>query len=207
VRGMTQTNEASSGGLLTLPVLVVEQKKKLVDVSTDYSIFDEDGERVGHVRQVDQGVGQKLLRFASNFDKYLRFSFEVTDASGAVLLRLTRPPKVLKSRLIVEDGTGGSIGEIVQTSMLGKINFALESDGGLVGEIMGQSWRDKKFTIKDPQSNPVGDVSKRWEGLRGAFHAEDKYVLRLERDTPEPLRTLAIAASVCLDVALHHQES
>lgn len=204
---MTQTNEASSGGLLASPVLVVEQKKKLVDVGTDYSTFDEDGERVGHVRQIDQGVGVKLLRFVSSFDKYLKFSFEVTDASGAILLRLTRPAKVLKSRLIVEDGVGRSIGEIVQTNMLGKINFALESDGVLVGEMMGQSWRDKKFTIKDRQSNRVGDVSKRWEGMRGAFHAEDKYVVRLEPDTSEPLRTLAIAASVCLDVALHHGDN
>jgi uncharacterized protein YxjI len=204
---MTQTNEASSGGLLASPVLVVEQKKKLVDVSTDYSICDEDGDRIGHVRQIDQRVGQKLLRFVSNFDKYLKFSFEVTDASGAVLLRLTRPAKFLKSHLIVEDGAGGSVGEIVQTNMLGKINFALESDSVLVGEMMGQSWRDRKFTIKDPQGNRVGDVSKRWEGLRGAFHAEDKYVVRLEPDAPEPLRTLAIAASVCLDVALHHEES
>src|SRR4051794_39801899 len=121
---MTQTNEASSGGLLALPVLVVEQKKRFVNVSTDYSIFDEDGERVGHVRQIEQGVGQRLVRFVSNFDKYLKFSFEVTDASGAVLLRLTRPAKVLKSRLIIEDGLGGSVGEIVQTNMLGKINFA-----------------------------------------------------------------------------------
>jgi uncharacterized protein YxjI len=207
VRGMTQTNEASSGGLLALPVLVVEQKKKLVDLSTDYSIFDEGGERVGHVRQIDQGVSHKLLRFVSNVDKYLKFSFEVADASGAILLRLTRPAKVRGSRLIVEDGLGRSIGEIVQTNMLGTINFALESGGVLVGEMMGQSWRDRKFTIKDRQSNRVGDVSKRWEGMRGAFHAEDRYAVRLEPDTSEPLRTLAIAASVCLDVALHHEEN
>jgi uncharacterized protein YxjI len=202
---MTQTNEASSG-LLALPVLVVEQKKKVLDASTDYSLFDQDGDRVGHVRQVDQGAGQRLLRFVSNFDKYLKFSFEVIDASGAVLLRLTRPAKVLKSRLIVESGAGVAVGEIVQTNMLGKINFALESEGVLVGEMMGQSWRDKKFTIKDPQANRVGDISKRWEGLRGVFHSEDKYVVRLEPHAPEPLRTLAIAASVCLDVALHHEE-
>lgn len=203
---MTTTNEASSGELLTQPVLVVEQKKKLLDVSTDYSIYDGDGERIGGVRQVDQGAGQKLLRFVSKLDKYLTFAFEVTDASGAVVLKLTRPAKLLKSRFLVEDGAGRPIGEITQTNMLGKINFALESNGAVVGELMGQSWRDRKFTVKDLQANRVGDISKRWEGLRGVFHAEDKYVVRLDADAPEPLRTLAVAASVCLDVALHQED-
>jgi uncharacterized protein YxjI len=185
---MTHTNEASSGGLLTQSVLVIEQKKKVLDVSTEYAVLDADGERIGSVRQVAQGAGQKLLRVVSGFDKYLRFFFEVTDASGRVVLRLTRPAKVLTSRLIVEDGTGTSVGEIVQTNLLGRINFALESNGSMVGELMGQSWRDRKFAVKDLQGNRVGEVSKRWDGLRGVFHAEDKYVVRLNPGVPEPLR-------------------
>jgi uncharacterized protein YxjI len=204
---MTQTDEASSGGLLTQPVLVVEQRKKLFDVSTDYSIYDAGGRRIGSVRQVDQGAGQKLLRFVSSLDKYLKYSFEVTDAAGRVVLRLTRPARLHKSRLIVEDGAGNAIGDIVQTKMLGKIDFALESNGSVVGEMMGQSWRDRRFTVKDLQGNRVAQVSKRSEGLRGVFLAEDKYVVRLEPQVSEPLRTLAVAASVCLDVALHQEES
>ena len=45
------------------------------------------------------------------------------------------------------------------------------------------SW---KFAVKDLQGNRVGEVSKRWEGLRGVFHAEDRYVVRLNPGAPDP---------------------
>lgn len=203
---MSETHEPASGPLLEQSVLVVEQKKSIVDVSTNYRIFDDDGNQIGAVRQVDQGVGQKLLRFVSSFDKYLKFAFEVTDASGTVVLKLTRPPKFMKSHLRVEDGAGIPIGEIVQENVLGKKNFSLVSSDGAVGEMAGKNWRDRRFTVSDITGKTVAEVSKRFEGLRGVFHAEDKYVVRLEDHATDPLRTLAVAASVCLDVALHQEE-
>lgn len=203
---MSETNEQASGSLLAQSVLVVEQKKSILDVSTNYRIFDDEGNQIGGVRQVDQGVGQKLLRFVSNLDRYLKFAFEVTDASGNVVLKLTRPPKFMKSHLHVEDGAGNAIGEIVQENVLGRKNFSLVSDGAAVGEMAGKNWRDRRFTVSDIQGKPVAQVSKHFEGLRGVFHAEDKYVVRLEDHAEDPLRTLAVAAGVCLDVALHQEE-
>jgi uncharacterized protein YxjI len=203
---MPENHEPASGSLLAQSVLVVEQKKSVLDVSTNYRIFDGDGNQIGAVRQVDQGVGQKLLRFVSNFDKFLKFAFEVTDTSGNVVLKLTRPAKIMKSQLHVTDGAGNAIGEIVQENVLGKKNFSLVSEGGSVGEMAGKNWRDRRFTVTDIAGKTVAQVSKRFEGLRGVFHAEDKYVVRLEDHAEEPLRTLAIAASVCLDVALHQEE-
>ena len=48
---------------------------------------------------------------------------------GNVLLALTRPAKVLKSTVIVQDGHGHEIGHIVQQNAIGKIRFALEAGG------------------------------------------------------------------------------
>src|SRR5690606_21219272 len=154
-------HEQTSGTLLAQSVLVVEQKKSVLDVSTDYRIFDADGDQIGQVRQVEQGVGQKLLRFVSSVDKYLKFAFEVVDADGSVVLKLTRPPTIMKSRMLVEDGAGNPIGEIVQENILGKKHLSLVSNGAAVGEMAGKNWRDRHFSVSDITGKKVAEVSKR----------------------------------------------
>ena len=44
-----------------------------------------------------------------------------SDRSGAVVLRLTRPAKILKSTVVVKDANGTELGRVVQANMVGKI--------------------------------------------------------------------------------------
>ena len=47
------------GTLFTEPVLVVNQKAKLIEVNNEYAIFDQHGTQIGAVRQVGQSHGEE----------------------------------------------------------------------------------------------------------------------------------------------------
>src|SRR5688572_21864095 len=100
--------------LLEAPRLVVNQKAKLVELTNQYLIRDPEGNELGRVEQEGQSKLRKVVRFVADIDQFLTHSLGVYDATGTKVLELTRPRKVFKSRLLVKDGTGRSVGEIRQ---------------------------------------------------------------------------------------------
>ena len=57
--------------LFTEPVLVVNQKAKLIEINNEYAVFDEDGTQIGAVRQVGQSKARKVLRVLTSVDQFL----------------------------------------------------------------------------------------------------------------------------------------
>src|SRR5688500_11957447 len=135
------TGAAGGGTIFTEPVLVVNQKAKLIEVNNEYAIFDQHGTQIGAIRQVGQSAVKKVARVLLSVDQFLTHSLQVVDMSGAVQLTVTRPGKVFKSRFIVGDGTGREIGQIVQKNMIGKIRFAFEVGGSEIGSLGAENWR------------------------------------------------------------------
>jgi uncharacterized protein YxjI len=195
--------DARGGTIFTEPILVVNQKAKLIEVTNEYAIFDQDGRQVGAVRQVGQSVVRKVLRVVSSLDQFLTHRLEVFDPAGTPVLALTRPAKVFKSRIVVEDAAGRAVGEIVQENMVGKINFGLHSGGRKVGAIKAENWRAWNFSITDDAGTEVARITKTWEGLaKTVFTTADNYVVRIHRPLEEPLRSLVVAAALGVDTAL-----
>jgi uncharacterized protein YxjI len=189
--------------LFTEPVLVVNQKTKLIELTNEYGIFDQSGRRLGAVRQVGQSTARKALRLVSSLDQFLTHRLQVVDADGAPVLALTRPAKVFKSRIVVEDAEGRAVGEIVQENMVGKINFGLHADGRRVGAIKAENWRAWNFSITDDAGTEVARITKTWEGLaKTVFTTADNYVVQIHRPLDEPLRTLVVASALGVDTAL-----
>ena len=189
--------------LFTEPVLVVNQKAKLIELTNEYAIFDQDGRQLGAVRQVGQSTARKVLRFVSSLDQFLTHRLEVVDAAGALLLVLTRPAKVFKSRIVVEDALGQAVGEIVQENMVGKINFGLHAGGRRVGAVKAENWRAWNFSITDDADTEVARITKKWEGLaKNLFTTADNYVVQIHRPLDEPLRSLVVASALGVDTAL-----
>ena len=93
---------------------MVNQKRKLIELNTEFAVYDQQGTQIGAVRQVGQSAAKKALRFVSNVDQFLTHKFQVVDLQGNVLLALTRPAKLLKSRVQITDGHGQPVGEVVQ---------------------------------------------------------------------------------------------
>ncbi len=196
---------SSQGGgtIFTEPILVVNQKTKLIEVNTEYAVYDQNGTQIGAVRQVGQSSLKKALRFVGNVDQFLTHKFQIVDNAGNVHLAVTRPAKFVKSRVEISDGSGRPVGSIVQKNVFGKINFALEAGGGTVGEIKAENWRAWNFSIVDHSGAEVARITKTWEGLaKTMFTTADNYVLQIHRPLEEPLRSLVVASALSVDTAL-----
>jgi uncharacterized protein YxjI len=201
--GVPAGADASAGSLLDQSVLVVNQKAKLVEVSNEYAVYDQQGTQIGAVRQVGQSTARKVLRFVTDVDQFLTHRLEVTDTAGRTLLRVTRPAKVFKSTVVVEDPGGREIGRIVQQNVFGKIRFELEAHGQRVGALNAENWRAWDFHIVDQTETEVARIKKTWEGIaRTMFTTADNYVVRIHRPLQDPLRSLVVASALTVDTAL-----
>ena len=205
--GAGQPAAFAGASLFDQPVLVVNQKAKVIEMSNQYSIFDQHGNRIGAVEQVGQGVARKALRLLTNVDQFLTHRLAVHDASGAVLLRLTRPAKVFKSTVVVERPDGTEIGRIAQANVFGKIRFDFVVGGQTIGGIQAKNWRAWNFQITDAAGQEVANITKTWGGiLKAAFTTADNYVVNIHRTLPEPLNYLVVAAAVSVDTALKQDD-
>lgn len=196
-----------TGHLFTEPILVVEQHAKFVDTSSSYDISHPDGHKLGSVRQVGQSGVKQLVSAFTKWDKHMTHTFEILDADGNVTLKVTRPAKMMKSKVIVEGPDGSEVGQIVQKKAIGKVRFQLEAGGQDLGAIQGENWRDRKFQILDQQGEQIGRIAKSFEGLNKALlGGADHYVVEMYRPLDDPLRQLVVAAGVSVDTALHHED-
>jgi len=199
-----QVGAVQGGGtLFTEPVLVVNQKAKLIEVNNEYAIYDQHARQIAAVREVGQSGLKKAVRLLSSYDQYLTHKLQIVDMAGNVLLALTRPAKFVKSRIIVQDPAGNEIGQIVQQNAIGKIRFGLEAGGHSYGLIQGENWRAWNFRIDDHTGTEVARVTKTWEGMaKTMFTTADNYVLHVHRPLQDPLRLLVIASALSIDTAL-----
>jgi len=198
------TNVPAGGGtLFSEPVLVVNQKPKLLEVFNEYSVFDQHGTQIAAVREVGQSKTRKVLRFVSSVDQFMTHRLEITDRTGAVVLQLTRPAKWVKSRVLVADAAGRELGAIVQKNAVGKIRFDLEAEGQVLVSLNAENWRAWNFNVRDPSGTELARITKTWEGLaKTMFTTADTYVVQIHFALPEPVRSLVVAAALAVDTAL-----
>ena len=127
--------------------------------------------------------------------------------AGNVLLQVTRPAKVVKSRVIIQDGTGADVGEVVQENMFGKIRFAFMAGGERLGGIQAENWRAWDFSVRDADDDEIARITKTFEGVaKTLFTTADNYVLQRHRPLDEPLRSLVVASALTVDTALKQDQ-
>jgi uncharacterized protein YxjI len=193
----------AGGSLFTEPILVVNQKAKIIEVTNQYAIYDQNARQIAAVREVGQSNIKKAARLLTSLDQYMTHKLQVVDMQGTPLLTLTRPAKVMKSRIIVQDPAGTEIGQIVQQNMIGKIRFSLEAGGYTLGSINAENWRAWNFSIRDHTDTEIARITKTWEGLaKTMFTTADNYVVQIHRPIEGPLQALVVAASLSVDTAL-----
>jgi len=189
--------------LMDHQLLVINQKAKLIEINTEYAVYDETGTQVGAIRQVGQSGMKKFLRAVAQVDQFMTHSLQLVDMNNNVLLTITRPAKFAKSKVHITDGAGNEIGSIIQQNMIGKIRFNLEVNDVKVGSLNGENWRAWNFNIQDLDGNEVARITKTFEGvLKTLYTTADNYVLKVSAPQPEPLRSLIVASAVAVDLAL-----
>src|SRR5207342_1081854 len=149
----------------TEPILVVNQKMKMIELNNQYSVFNQSGQKIAAVNQVGQSAAKKAIRMMTSFDQFLTHRLEIVDAEGRVVLRLTRPGKVMKSTVIVGDANDQEIGRIVQDNVFGKIHFTLQAGGHTYGSIRAENWRAWNFRVEDHTGVEVARITKTFEGI------------------------------------------
>ena len=201
--GIIQPVGQGGGTIFTEPILVVNQKAKLIEVVNQYAVFDQSGNQIASVNEVGQTMAKKALRVLTSFDQFMTHRLEIRDNAGSVLLQLTRPGKVFKSTIIVSDGASAELGKIVQENVFGKIRFDLQVGGSTIGSIKAENWRAWNFAIEDHTGTEVARITKTWEGLaKTMFTTADNYVVQMHRPLQQPLLAMVVASALSVDTAL-----
>jgi uncharacterized protein YxjI len=190
--------------LLARNVLVINQKAKLIELTDEYRIRDEEGNDIGYIREEGQSMVKKAVRFVSDLDQFFTHRLAVYDRDGTKVVELLRPRKIMKSRVEITDGQGRPVGKIVQKNVLGKRRFALESaTGELLGTINAENWRAWDFAIEDQTGTEVGRITKKWAGLlKEGFTTADNYVLEIGGQVSGDLRLMMLGSAAGVDLAL-----
>jgi uncharacterized protein YxjI len=195
------TGAQGGGTIFTEPVLVVNQKAKLIEVNTEFAIFNQEGQQIGAIRQVGQSAGKKLLRAMTNLDSVMTHKFQIVDGWGNVLLAITKPSAMWKSRFLVQDAMGNEIGQLVQEKVIGKPSFGLESGGHRWGQMVLESWRDRHLTIQDHSGAEVARISRVLPNLaKFVFTKADNWVIQIHRPLQDPIRSLVVASALSVDL-------
>lgn len=185
-------------------ILVVNQLPKILEVETQYEVFGSAAQPLGHLTQIAQSRGKQIARVVTAFDQYFTHHFELVANDGTVLLRLTRPSKIFRSRVEIFDGTNRYLGRIQQQNVFWKIRFGIhDAVGNQVALLAAANLRAWDFQVHDLGGAHLATVVKSWEGWgRTAFTRADRYVLRIHHPVPAGLRALLVAVPLTIDVAL-----
>ncbi len=189
--------DAAPARLLGARVLVVDEapRGRSGPAGLDCTVRDHRGRRVGTVRIAREGPGRRALRLVTSDTTREVARVDVLDETGATLLVLRRPARLLKPRVLVSDGAGTPVGELVPRQVLTRLRFDLDAGDRVVGAVEGDGPTDPNVTVTDHTGAAVARVSRTWEVLSATHHPEpDTHLVELLRPLEEPLRSLALAA-------------
>ncbi|MEV0697379.1 phospholipid scramblase-related protein [Saccharopolyspora sp. NPDC050389] len=196
------------GTLFTEPVLVINQKAKLIEVANEYAVYDQHGRQLGSVMQVGQSGAQKALRMFTKLDSLMTVTLEIRDATGRPVLVLTRPATMWKGTVHVQRPDQSPVGDIKLANVWGKARFDFEVNGQRIGGMRAENLRAWDIKVLDHADAEIGQITKTWQGLaKAAFTTADNYVLRINRPLPDPLLSMVVASALTVDTILSQNQS
>ncbi|WP_190819196.1 phospholipid scramblase-related protein [Saccharopolyspora pogona] len=199
---------AGGGGtLFTEPVLVINQKAKLIEVANEYAVYDQHGRQLGSVMQVGQSGAQKALRMLTKLDSLMTVTLEIRDITGRPVLVLTRPATMWKGTVHVQRPNQSPVGDIKLTNVWGKARFDFEVNGQRIGSLHAENLRAWDIKVFDHADAEIGRITKTWQGLaKAAFTTADNYVLQIHRPLADPLLSMVVASALTVDTILSQNQ-
>jgi Scramblase len=194
-----------TGSLLAQQVLIVRQKLKLVELRNDYAVLDQSGRQIGAVVQATQSPLAFLARVFTSWDVSLPITLHILGPGAVTELIVHKPWFTWRCQVVRPDGV--VLGEITKQIRLGRARFSLlDPRGAQLGEVRARNWRAKDFSVLDGAGQPIARVTKRWAGLRELFTDADTYVVEVSPAAVDPLRSLAVATCLVIDVVMKQKD-
>ena len=194
-----------AGSLLAQQVLIVKQKLKLVELRNDYAVLDQSGRQIGAVVQAAQSPLAFLARVFTSWDVTLPITLHILGPGAVTELIVHKPWFTWRCQVVRSDGV--VLGEITKQIRLGRTRFTLlDPRGARLGEVRARNWRAKDFSVLDGAGQPIARVTKRWAGLRELFTDADTYVVEVSPAAVDPLRSLAVATCLVIDVVMKQKD-
>jgi hypothetical protein len=195
-----------AGALLAQPVLVVKQKLKLIELRNEYAVLDQGGRQIGAVVQATQSPLAFLARVFTSWDVVLPITLHILGPGTVPELIVRKPWFTWRCQVMRPDGQ--PLGEITKQIRMGKARFTLLDPGGAqLGEVRAHNWRAKDFSVLDGTGQAIARVTKKWAGLRELFTDADTYVVEVSPTAVDPLRSLAVATCLVIDVVMKQKDT
>jgi len=194
-----------AGSLIAQQVLVVRQKLKLVELRNDYAVLDQHGRQIGAVFQAAQSPLAFLARLFTSGDVTLPITLHILGPGAVTELVVHKPWFTWRCQVLRPGGV--PVGQITKQIRLGKARFTLlDPSGARLGEVRARNWRAKDFGVYDGAGQAIARVTKRWAGLRELFTDADTYVVEVSPYAVDPLRSLAVATCLVIDVVMKQKD-
>ena len=191
--------------ILSRNLFFVKEHVGMFKAANNYDIHNPDTQEIiMNCREENMGFFTKMLRF-SDYKRMTPFHIEIKTPDGQKVLSVKRGVSIFTSTVEVFDEKDKPVGKFKQKffSLGGKFDV-LDTNENVVCTLKGKwtSW-DFRFLKGDKE---LAHVSKKWAGLgKELFTSADNYMLEIKEDnvTPEdPIRTLIVAAVMCIDMVL-----
>ena len=194
---------AAQASVLDRSVLMFKEQFAVGGYRTNYSVFDEAGELLATVRQVNQRTVDLVLFDGQDLSSGGRAELEVRDPEGQLLLHVLKPRSVMKASMVVCDGAGTEIGRLRQEGLL-RFSCFLEAQGRKWGEMRFAGRTGKALEIKDHGGTEVARLERFVENTAVMiFTNKDNMRLRVHRPLSDPLRSLVFCTPFLVEAALN----
>lgn len=180
----------------------IDEKVNFLKFANSYSVYNENGELVGAIRQ-QLSLGQKLLRLVLK-KAMLPFTLEIRDTNENLQATISRGWTFLLSKITIKNEHGEVVGTVKQKFSFLKPHFKIYNGlGDLIAEISGD-WKAWNFVIKNELTTPIGSISKKWAGVaKELFTSADKYNVSIDAEfSNKEYKRAVLAAAITIDMVL-----
>jgi len=181
---------------------MVKERVGFLKLTDTYDIFDlNSSAQLGTAHEAVSPL-IKVLRLLIN-KRLLPTSIEVRASEGGpAMLTIKRGVGFLRTPVQLLDQQGRQIGSFKsKVFTIGGGFDVFDATGNKIAEIKGD-WKGWNFTLRGPQGEELGKVTKKWAGIgKELFTTADNYAIALNETAPRNQESVAmlLAAGIAVD--------
>ncbi len=204
ITDVVMETSSTNDGLFSMKRFIIDEKISLLKFANAYAIYNDAGESVGAIQQVNISGGAKAARLllGSSAKVLQSFQLNVMDKDGNV------------QAVIKREGVGSGLSSLRVITIYDRNNNKIgtldnkvlyDANGVVVGQVQFDSIIRSHFTLYDSTGKTtLARVDKQWNGIgKELFTTADKYLVEIcERPDPKN-KVLVLATAITVDMIYH----